>query len=120
MTEEMKNEIIVMYGHPACPDVLPIKSMLNQAKVEYEYINIFEDDDARIRVVEINNGNQSVPTLEFPDGTTLTEPSANILRDKLETLGYNVPLTAMIAGNFWMILMIGAIIFALLRIFGIF
>lgn len=120
MVEKMKNGKIVMYGHPACPMVAPVKSMLKQSNVDYKYINIFEDSDARMRVVEINNGNQSVPTLEFPDGTTLTEPSAGILREKLETMGYEVPLTAMIAGNFWMILMIGAIIFALLRILGIF
>jgi mycoredoxin len=120
MAEKLKNEKIVMYGHPTCPMVLPVKTMLNQANVNYEYINIFEDEVARERVLQINNGNQSVPTLVFPDGTTLTEPSTNVLRDKLQAMGYEVPATAMLAGNFWLILMIGAIIFAVLRIVGIF
>jgi mycoredoxin len=120
MIENAEDKKIVVYGHPACSMVAPVKSMLNQSKVEYEYINIFEDWDARQRVLQINNGNQSVPTLEFPDGTTLTEPSTGMLREKLETMGYEVPLRAMIAGNFWTILMVAAIIFALLRSFGVF
>ena len=120
MEETAKNEKILMYAHPGCTDVVPVIAVLKQAKAEYQYINIFEDVDARQRVMQINNGYQSVPTLEFPDGTTLTEPSAKALRDKLQAMGYDVPVTAMIAGNFWIILMIAAIIFALLRGFGLF
>jgi hypothetical protein len=41
--------------------------------------------------MEINNGNASVPTLVFPDGSTLTEPSTAVLRQKLQSLGYAVP-----------------------------
>lgn len=120
MEEKAKNDKILMYAHPACPAVPTVMAILKQAKAEYHYINIFEDTDARERVMQINNGYQSVPTLEFPDGTTLTEPSTGELSDKLKSMGYKVPFTAMIIGNFWIILMIAAIIFALLRGFGLF
>jgi len=120
MEDTAKNEKIILYGQPTCPAVPPVIAVLKQAKAEYQYINIFEDADARERVMQINNGYESVPTLEFPDGTTLTEPSTGELSDKLKSMGYTVPLTAMIAGNFWMILMIIAIIFSLLRGFGYF
>jgi mycoredoxin len=120
MEEKAKDENIVMYGHPACPAVVPVISILKQAKAEYEYINIFEDNEARQKVIEINNGFQSVPTLLFPDGTTLTEPSTGELSKKLKSMGYEVPMTAMITGNFWLIVMVAAIIFAVLRGFGIF
>jgi hypothetical protein len=46
---------------------------------------------ARKRVQEINNGDESVPTIEFPDGEILTEPTTDELRQKLEELGYAVP-----------------------------
>ena len=120
MEEKVKNESIVMYAHPACPAVVPVISVLKQAKADYQYVNIFEDYEARQRVIEINNGYQSVPTLLFPDGTTLTEPSTGELSKKLESMGYEVPMTAIITGNFWLIMMIAAIIFALLRRFVIF
>lgn len=87
---------------------------------EYEYINIHQDELARERVREINQGYESVPTLEFADGSTLTEPSANELRKKLESLGYRVPLSAVIAGSAWQIVIALGIIIALLRAFGVF
>ena len=40
--------------------------------------------------MEINHGNASVPTLVFPDGSTLTEPSDQALRQKLNGLGFEV------------------------------
>jgi mycoredoxin len=73
--------------------------MLKQSQVDYDYINIFDDSAARARVREINNGYESVPTFEFPDGTTLTEPSAGQLKRKLQMMGYHVPLRAQIVGN---------------------
>ena len=40
--------------------------------------------------MEINHGNASVPTLVFPDGSTLTEPSDQALRQKLNGFGFEV------------------------------
>lgn len=102
----MNKSKIILYGHGACPGVPPAKMMLNQAKADYEYINIHQDDEGRARVREINNGYESVPTLVFPDGSTLTEPSGGELSQKLETLGYEVPLMARLISN-WQMLFIG-------------
>lgn len=109
-----------MYAHPACPTVGTVSGLLKRSKVDYEYINIFQDDDARQLVREINHGNESVPTLVFPDGSTLTEPSTGILKQKLESMGYKVPLSALIMGNAWLIFVAAGVIFALLRAAGIF
>ena len=89
MTDQ-PGEKVIMYGHPACTMVPPVKNVLQQADVPFKYINIHEDADARRRVQELNNGNESVPTLEFPDGTTLTEPPTGVLMGKLRELGYQV------------------------------
>jgi mycoredoxin len=64
------------------------RGVLDQANVEYEYINIYEDQAARERLRQINHGYESVPTLVFPDGDILTEPSRNALETKLKSLGY--------------------------------
>ena len=81
---------IIFYGSSTCPMVPPVRQTLQRARAPFEYINISFDATARQRVVEINRGNASVPTLVFPDGSTLTEPSDQALRQKLNDLGYEV------------------------------
>lgn len=82
------SEQIILYGHSACPSVPLAKALLNKAGAEFEYINIRADEAGRARLREINHGYESVPTLIFPDGTSLTEPSHQALREKLLALGY--------------------------------
>jgi mycoredoxin len=82
-------EPITVYGRPACPMVPPVLNALESAGVPYEYIDIRQDLNARVQVQAINNGNESVPTLVFPDGSTLTEPGLGALRQKLSELGYS-------------------------------
>ncbi|MEJ2012665.1 MAG: glutaredoxin domain-containing protein [Anaerolineales bacterium] len=60
---------------------------LDRAGVKYEYVNIRQDEAARARVRAINAGCESVPTLVFPDGTSLTEPSKEELEQRLASLG---------------------------------
>ena len=50
----------------------------------YTGINIDEDPDGREFVIEVNHGNRSVPTIVFPDGDILVEPSSSELLKKLE------------------------------------
>ena len=38
------------------------------------------------RVMEINRGYRSVPTIVFPDGSHLTEPRTDVLKEKLGAL----------------------------------
>ena len=51
----------------------------------YEEIDITNDEDATELVIRLNNGNRSVPTIVFPDGTILTEPSTVTLVQKLQS-----------------------------------
>jgi len=108
-------ERVIVYGHPACPAVGPVKAMLRQVRVDFDYVNIRQDHGAAARVREINASNESVPTLVFPDGSTLTEPSASTLKRKLEALGYRVTLWAWLLGNGWLILTGSIVLFAFLR-----
>lgn len=110
---------ITLYGHATCPGVPPAKGMLSQAKIPYDYVDIHRDAKAAALVRSINNGNESVPTLVFPDGSTLTEPSGNQLKRKLETMGYKVGLFAWVLGNGWQIIMGLIILYGILRFLNI-
>lgn len=79
-----------MYGTPTCPTVPAARGMLERSGASFDYVNINQDEDGRQQVQAINNGYLSVPTLVFADGSTLTEPSQVELRQKLESLGYDV------------------------------
>jgi mycoredoxin len=83
-------EEIVLYGSPSCGMVPSVRNMLEGAGASYRYLDISRDAEARRCVREINNGFESVPTLEFPDGSTLTEPTARELAKKLTSLGLQV------------------------------
>ena len=101
------NDAIIVYGHPNCPLIGPIKKLLTLSKVKFDYVDIHQDSDAAARVREINHGNESVPTLVFPDGSTLTEPSIGQLKSKLESLGHKVGFIAWLMGYSRLIFFVG-------------
>jgi mycoredoxin len=72
-----------MYGTSWCPDCRRAQRVLEQAGAAYTYVNIEQDAQAAAYVIQVNAGNQSVPTIVFPDGSILVEPSNAELRAKL-------------------------------------
>jgi mycoredoxin len=83
----MSNPQITVYGTPWCGDCKRAMRVLDQQQVSYQYINIEVDDSGRSYVEQVNRGYQSVPTIVFPDGSVLVEPSSSVLTQKLATLG---------------------------------
>ncbi|MBC8334638.1 MAG: NrdH-redoxin [Anaerolineales bacterium] len=75
---------IILYGVTWCSDCVRAKSVLAEKKIEYLEINIDNDSKAADFVKEVNGGSRSVPTIIFPDGTVLVEPSNNELSAKLK------------------------------------
>ncbi len=86
-----ETEKLMVYGHPMCWMVLPVRELLEKHGVEYEYVDIHADPEASQQVRAVNDGHESVPTLVFPDGTTLTEPGPRELLSRLESLGLASP-----------------------------
>ena len=80
------NQPILFYATRWCPDCHRARKILDARGIVYEYIDITKDHDARARVEQINNGNRSVPTIVFPDGDILVEPSNQALNKKLDAL----------------------------------
>ena len=77
---------IIVYGTTWCPDCTRAKRILQQAKLEFEWINIEDNNDGAAFVKQTNRGMMSVPTILFEDGSTLTEPSNAQLAAKLKAL----------------------------------
>jgi glutaredoxin-like protein len=81
-------EGIIFYGTTWCPDCRRAQEFLDQRGVPYRWIDIDEDAQARAYVEAVNRGYRSVPTIVFPDGSTLVEPSNTELARKLgEVIG---------------------------------
>ena len=64
-----------MYSTPWCGYCHRLKSQLDRAGVEFEVVDIEQQPEAAAIVERVNRGNQTVPTLVFPDGTAMTNPS---------------------------------------------
>ena len=79
----MAQQQIQMYGAPWCPDCKRSKQFLAEQRVPYGWHDIDEDEEARAYVQQVNNGKQIIPTIVFPDGSVLVEPSNAELADKL-------------------------------------
>ena len=48
---------------------------------------IDRDEEAAFRVMQVNGGNQTVPTMIYSDGTAQTNPSVKQVKAKLAELG---------------------------------
>lgn len=76
---------IIMYGTTYCPDCRRARAVFSRLNITYQYIDIQQDSRAAEFVQHVNKGYRSVPTIIFPDGTMLVEPSDLTLTQKLNT-----------------------------------
>lgn len=74
---------IIVYSTVWCPDCKRAKKFLAEHRIHYENIDIEQDEKAMAFVEKINNGKRVIPTIVFPDGSTLSEPSNTKLAEKL-------------------------------------
>ncbi len=74
---------IIVYSTVWCPDCKRAKKFLGEHRVPYENIDIEQDEKAMAFVQKVNNGMRIIPTIVFPDGSTLSEPSNAQLAEKL-------------------------------------
>ena len=57
---------------------------MDENKVNYDWVNVDEETEFIEYILEVNNGERRVPTIVFPDGSVLVEPSNRELAAKLE------------------------------------
>lgn len=77
------NGPITLYTSTYCGSARAAERIMNDHGVAFEVVNIDDDDEARRRLIELNGGYASVPTLVWPDGRKLTEPSMSTLHRTL-------------------------------------
>lgn len=79
----LKPSSITVYGAVWCPDCKRAKQFFGEQRVEYFNVDIDEDPKSVAFVEKINGGKRIIPTIIFPDGDILVEPSNAELAQKL-------------------------------------
>jgi mycoredoxin len=76
----------IMYTTRWCAFCRRLKRQLAREGIELTEIDIEADPAAADYVMSVNGGNQTVPTIVFDDGSTLTNPSAAQVIERLRVL----------------------------------
>ena len=76
-------DTIRVYGATWCPDCRRAKRFLFDQRVPFAWHDIEKDPEGIREVQSRNGGNDVIPTIVFPDGTHLSEPSNEQLAEKL-------------------------------------
>ncbi|MFI5054785.1 MAG: FAD-dependent oxidoreductase [Actinomycetota bacterium] len=77
------DDLIKVYGASWCNDCRRAKKFLGDQRVSYEWFDIEHDPSLIEEVHARNDGKNIIPTIVFPDGTHLAEPSNEELANKL-------------------------------------
>jgi len=77
------DDVIKVYGASWCPDCRRAKRFLGDQRISFEWHDIEVDPDGVRTVQERNDGNNIIPTIVFPDGSYLSEPSNEELAEKI-------------------------------------
>lgn len=75
--------MLTMYSTSWCGYCHRLKSQFDREGIRYKVIDIERDTDAAAYVMGVNGGNQTVPTVRFPDGSALTNPSITQVKQRL-------------------------------------
>jgi len=74
---------ITMFSTTWCGYCRRLKTQLDREGIGYTEVNIEEDPASADYVMSVNGGNQTVPTVVFPDGTAATNPSLAEVKARL-------------------------------------
>jgi mycoredoxin len=74
---------ITMYSTTWCGYCARLKQQLAREGIDYTEVNIEQVPDAAEFVMSVNGGNQTVPTVVFPDGSAATNPSLAEVKARL-------------------------------------
>jgi len=75
-----------LYSTSWCGPCKRLKGQLGELGITFKEVDIEQSPEAAALVESLNNGNQMVPTLVFSDGSSLTNPSAMAVKEKLTSI----------------------------------
>jgi mycoredoxin len=70
-----ETQTFTVYSTPWCGYCTRLKKQLTREGVAFAEVDIEQDPAAEQLVKSVNGGNATVPTLVFPDGSAMTNPS---------------------------------------------
>ncbi|MDX6299009.1 MAG: mycoredoxin [Nocardioidaceae bacterium] len=82
----MTKPAVTMYSTQWCGYCHRLRSQLDREGIAYEVVDIEQQPEAAEIVQQVNNGNQTVPTLVYADGSAQTNPSVADVKAKLAAL----------------------------------
>ena len=82
----MAENVIILYGTSWCPQTARARKYLVDCGAEFTWCDIEKDQEGCAYVESVNRGNRSVPTILFPDGSVLVEPSNVELETKVKKM----------------------------------
>ncbi len=74
---------VTMYSTPWCGYCRRLKASLDREEISYVEIDIERAPEAADLVSSLNGGNQTVPTVVFPDGSAATNPTLADVKSRL-------------------------------------
>ena len=74
---------VTMYTTTWCGYCVRLKRLMQREGIGYAEVDIEADAAAADVVMQANGGNRTVPTLVFPDGTALTNPTIEQVKAQL-------------------------------------
>jgi len=74
---------VTMFSTTWCGYCRVLKKAMDREGIDFTEVNIEHDPQALAFVVDANNGNQTVPTVLFPDASTATNPSIGEVKSRL-------------------------------------
>lgn len=75
--------MLTMYSTPWCGYCRRLARQLDREAIAYQVVDIEQDPAAAAYVAQVNGGNKTVPTVQFPDGTALTNPNIKQVKQQL-------------------------------------
>jgi mycoredoxin len=75
--------MLTMYSTTWCGYCRRLAAQMQREGIEYTVVDIEQDPAAAEFVTSVNGGNRTVPTLRFPDGTALTNPTITQVKEQL-------------------------------------
>jgi mycoredoxin len=77
---------VLLYGTAWCGDCRRVKRALEERGADYQWIDLEKTKGARAEMLRLNGGARKFPTILFPDGSVMTDPSVPQLAARLDEI----------------------------------
>lgn len=74
---------LTMYSTQWCGYCQRLKAQLKRENIDFDEVDIEQDESAASLVEKVNGGNRTVPTIVYEDGSAVTNPSLIQVKEKL-------------------------------------